>query len=173
MMQLMTKLQHPIFHRTFTVLVMLSALTQCSILTSSGLKHAKGISFSAPHEWKEIESHGESDKAFKLPSGSTASITSSCQGARQISLENLTKDLLLGARKVKIIHKDRIIVANTEALFSHVNATVDGQAFQLLFVVLKKDNCVFDFTLVSTQSIGRAEIEAFLTFAKSLNYGQS
>jgi hypothetical protein len=152
---------------------MFSILPQCSLLTSSGLKHAKDISFSTPNEWKEIESHGESDKAFKLPSGSTVSITSSCQGTRQASLKNLTRDLLLGARKIKFIQRDRIIIANTEALFSHVNATVDGQAFQLLFVVFKKNNCLFDFTLVSTQSITRDEIESFLTFAKSLNYGQS
>ena len=158
-----------------TIGLMTSAilLSRCSILGSSGLRHAENISFSAPTDWRVTDSEGESDKAFKLPSGSTVTVTSSCHENRQVSLHNLTKDLLLGARKVKFIRQENVNIAKTQALLSHVNATVEGQAFQLLFVVLRKNGCVFDFSLVSTKSIPEKEIKDFLEFAKSLEYGQS
>jgi len=153
--------------------IALSLLTHCSLIGGSGgLKRASNVSFSVPAHWQETDSNGESDRAFKLESGSTVTLTSSCQGSRKASLENLTKDLLLGARKIKFIKQERLNIANAEALFSHVNATVDGQAFQLLFVVTKKNNCVFDFSFVSPKSIPQREISEFLEFAKSFNYGQ-
>mgnify|MGYP006273333813 CR=1 FL=1 len=148
-------------------------LCRCSLLSSSGLKHAKGLGYSVPASWVETQSEVDSDRAFKLNSGSTVTLTSSCQGIRQVSLKNLTKDLLLGARKIKFIRQEPLIIAQTEALFSHVNATVEGKAFQLMFVVLRKNNCVFDFSLVSPQPIPQNELEEFLNFAKSFNYGQS
>ncbi len=147
-------------------------LANCSLIGSSGLKRASNVSFSVPAHWIETDSNGESDRAFKLESGSTVTLTSSCQNARKTSLESLTKDLLLGARKIKIIKQQKLNIANAEALFSHVNATVEGQAFQLLFVVTKKNSCVFDFSLVSPKSIPQHEISEFLEFAKSFNYGQ-
>jgi hypothetical protein len=148
-------------------------LTHCSLMGSSGLKHAKNISYSVPSSWTESDSEGESDKAFKLSSGSTVTLTSSCQNQRQSSLESLTKDLLLGARKIHFIKQEKFDIANSKALFSHVNATVDGQAFQLLFVVTKKNSCVFDFSLLSPKSVPQKEIVEFLDFAKSFNYGQN
>lgn len=148
-------------------------LSNCSLMGGSGLKRAKNVSFSVPPNWSETDTAGESDRAFKLNSGSTVTLTSSCQGQRKTSLEALTKDLLLGARKVKVLRQERLNIANAEALFSHVNATVEGQAFQLLFVVTKKNNCVFDFSLVSPKSIPQQETTEFLDFAKSFNYGQS
>lgn len=153
--------------------IAITSMSRCSLLGSSGLKHAENMSFTVPTNWKETESEAESDKAYRLSSGSTVTVTSSCNETRQLSLKNLTKDLLLGARKVKFIQQEPVVIANTQALFSHVNATVEGQAFQLLFVVLKKNSCVFDFSLVSTKSIPEREIMEFLTFAKSLVYGQS
>jgi len=151
----------------------LLTLTCCSLIGSGGLKRAKGLSYSIPAGWIETDSEGESDRAFKLNSGSTVTLTSSCQGNRKSTLESLTKDLLLGARKVKFIKQENINIANAEALFSHVNATVEGKSFQLLFVVTKKNNCVFDFSLVSPKSIPQKEVIEFLDFAKSFNYGQS
>lgn len=148
-------------------------LTHCSLVGSSGLKHAKNISYTVPTGWMETESEGESDKAFKLSSGSTVTLTSSCQSQRQATLESLTKDLLLGARKIRFIKQENFNIANSPALFSHVNATVEGQAFQLLFVVTRKNGCIFDFSLLSPKSIPQKEIAEFIDFAKSFNYEQN
>ena len=147
------------------------ALTHCSLIGGAGIKRAKNVSFSTPENWAETSSDGESDRAFKLKSGSTVTLTSSCQAPRSSSLERLTKDLLLGARKIQYIKQEKFVVANTQALFSHVNTTVDEQPFQLLFVVLKKNDCIFDFSLVSPKPITHSEIQEFLQFAKSFNYG--
>jgi hypothetical protein len=172
-MQLMK--QQPNFLKIKTALALCGTLflTHCSLIGGSGLKRAKNISYSVPSSWIETDSDDESDKAFKLSSGSTVTLTSSCQNSRQATLESLTKDLLLGARKVRFIKQEKINIANAQALFSHVNATVEGKAFQLLFVVTKKNNCIFDFSLLSPKSIPQQEISEFLDFAKSFNYGQS
>ncbi len=152
---------------------LLIILPNCSLIGVSGLKKAKNISFSVPSDWIETDSKGESDRAFKLSSGSIVTLTSSCQGNRNSNLKSLTQDLLLGARKIKFIKQEKLNIANAEALFSHVNATVEKQAFQLLFVVAKKNDCVFDFSLVSPKSIPQKEVLEFLESAKSFNYGQS
>ena len=148
-------------------------LARCSLLSSSGLQHAKDLSLTAPSTWTETESEGDTDKAFKTAAGSMVTVTSSCQENRQVSLRNLTRDLLLGAKKVKFIQQQPMIIARTEALFSHVNTTVEGKAFQLLFIVLRKNSCVFDFSLVSPKPISQGEIQEFISFTKSFDYGQS
>lgn len=172
-MQLWTLQLKTKFSLFLGILILIPILSRCSLLGSSGLRHAKNLSFSTPSGWTETQPEGDTDKAFKLPSGSTVTVTSSCQETRNVSLRNLTKDLLLGARKVKFLNQETMIIARTEALFSQVNATVEGQAFQLLFVVLKKHGCVFDLSLVSTKSISRDEIKEFISFSKSFEYEQS
>jgi hypothetical protein len=155
-----------------SLLLLSLSLTRCSLSGSSGIKHAKNISYAAPSDWVDSD-QGESDRAFKLSSGATVSLNSSCQNKREASLDILTRDLLLGSRKIHFVKKEKLKLATGDALFSHVNATVEGQAFQLLFVVTQVNDCIFDFSLVSPKPIPQKDIKEFIDFAKSFNYGKS
>ena len=158
----------------YLLLFLLLILTNCSIMgTSSNTSHAKNISYLVPAHWIETDSNGESEKAFKLSSGATVTLTSTCQSTRENTLETLTKDLLLGARKINYIKQEKISIANSQALFSEVTAHLEGVYFYLQFIVAKKNSCIFDFSLVSAKPISAKESEDFFGFAKSFNYGKS
>ncbi|MSP19071.1 MAG: hypothetical protein EXR74_05825 [Bdellovibrionales bacterium] len=158
----------------YFLISILLLLTNCSIMgTSSNANHAKNTSYLVPVHWIETDSNGESEKAFKLSSGATVTLTSTCQSNRDNTLEALTKELLLGARKINYIKQEKISIANSQALFSEVTAHLEGVHFYLQFIVAKKNSCIFDFSLVSAKPISQKESEDFFGFAKSFNYGKS
>ena len=138
---------------------------------SESLQRAKGYQVIAPKEWVAKNTESESDQAFQTPSGNIATITSSCKRNTNVSLEVLTRHLLLGARHIVTEKKELYKTSAGEGLYSSVKATLDGVEFHLELFVLSKNSCIFDFSLVSPKKISVLEKESFVTFFKSLTYG--
>ncbi len=131
--------------------------------------HAKGFESHAPASWKNIDP-GESDSAYRLPSNDIATLTSSCHGHSDASLEILTRHLLFGSRNVKVSEQRRVSVNGVPALRSEVHETMEGKPFHLILVVLSKNGCVFDFSLVSNKAISSQEDQEFMKFAQSFSF---
>jgi len=147
----------------------------CALLGSGGtnneLVRAGDYAVSAPPSWKAT-AKDESDQAFRMPSGNVVTVTSSCKKNAEAPLEVLTRHLLFGGRKVEIVERKTLTVDGVPGLFSRVRATFDGvRAFLVLFV-LSKNGCVFDFSLVSNRMIPDSDIDDFLNFVKSFEYGK-
>ncbi len=135
------------------------------------LPRAKGYQVIPVTEWKQQSTNGESDYAYKNSKGSVITLTSSCNNDSKFSLEVLTKQLLMGARKIKYKEKKKVSVDGQNGQYSNVQATLDNNPFNLLIFVLTKNNCVFDFTLVSQQPIDANEQKEFNLFYSSFKYG--
>ncbi len=136
------------------------------------VKHAEGYNLIAPSGWQE-HGHGENERAYKLPSGNLVAVTSSCDRHAQADLQILTRDLLLGTRKQTYKKQEHMTINGAKALYSSLVAQLEGKPVHYEAVVLSKDNCIFDFTMVSRKAIGSADVSQFLSFVKSFQYAKN
>jgi len=135
------------------------------------LRRADGYTAAAPTGWASYD-RGESDRAFKLPTGSVVTVTSSCNRNADAPLETLTRHLLIGSRDVSIVERERISVAGTQGLLTKAKATLNKVPFNLNLFVLSKNDCVFDFTMVNKKPFTAEESAQFVSFIRSFHYGK-
>lgn len=147
-------------------------LSGCSLFSSGpDLQHAAGYQFQPLPQWKSA-SRGDSDRAYRLPSNNVFTVTSSCNRHADAPLEVLTRHLLIGTRNVQYLQQKKVVVDGGEALFSEVKSDLADEPFHLMIVVLSKNSCIFDFTLVSPQPISPKDEEQFWSAIKSFKYGK-
>ena len=165
-------LQHRFFSLFFAaVLLSLSLGTGCALMSGGNgpLPKAKGYEVIVPSGWKE-DARDESDKAYRLPSGSVVSLNSSCTKNISPSLEVLTKHLLFGSRNIEFEKREELTVSGAQGMYSQVKASFEGTPIFLHLFVLPKKGCVFDFSLMNRRPIREQDAETFLTFVKSFRY---
>jgi hypothetical protein len=152
---------------------MVICLSGCAIFGGGGsdIQRVKDYSLQTPTDWVKADAEGESDEAYRLPSGSIATVTSSCGRNSRQSPEILTKQLLIGARQIQVSKREKLFINEKGALRSLVNAKLDGVPFNLDIIVVASSPCAFDFSLVSPKPIPDVEREQFVEYAKSLKYG--
>jgi hypothetical protein len=81
--------------------------------------------------------------------GQALSVNATCRGHEDAPLEVLTRHLLMGFTERQEVVQEKVVVDEREALRSHYRAKLDGVPVELMLLVLKKDNCVFDFNYVA------------------------
>lgn len=160
--------------RALALVLLGAVLARCTLLggTSDTPKKARNTKLAAPAGWRETD-RGDSDEAYQLPSGSIATMNSDCSRESRAPLDILMKQLLFGLRNVKTLRAEPLTVAGGEALRHSVTATNEGVPFHLELVVVKKQGCIFDFSLVNPKAMTEAEIGQFLSFVKSFRYGKN
>lgn len=117
--------------------------------------------------WEAIDAPDPNDLAWANDGlAAVIQVNSSCDPALDIPLEALTTHLLIGFTEREIVTQERVPMASREALRTHVRAKLDGVLREMLLFVLKKDGCVYDFSLVAPPGAeferARAEYEAWL-----------
>ena len=122
---------------------------------------------SPPARWARAQKE-ESDYAYRLPSGAIAAVASACNRPLNLPLEALTRNLLIGMRKIDIDKQERV----HGGLHSVLKATLEGVPFNLELFVLQRGDCVFDFSLISPKPIPAPESQEFLGLVKSFDYGK-
>jgi hypothetical protein len=99
--------------------------------------------------WSSV-SVPDNDVAFHNGSlGAIVQVNASCDPAADIPLTVLTNHLLAGFTARETISEDRVPMDGREALRTHVMASLDGVPRELLIYVLKKNDCVYDLTLIT------------------------
>ena len=81
--------------------------------------------------------------------GAVIQVNSSCDPALDIPLEALTNHLMIGFTERDLQSQERVPMADREALRTHVRAKLDGVPREMLLVVLKKNECVYDFAAIT------------------------
>lgn len=101
---------------------------------------------SLPKTWRRI-SVAENDLAFFNPSfGSVIQANSTCRADYEdASLSTLTSHLFNGLTNRKITQQAERIVDRRAALYTELTARLDGVLVQTAILLLKKNECVFDF----------------------------
>lgn len=125
-----------------------------------------------PEGWKEHEK-GESDRAYRLPSGSLVTVTSSCHKHADADLHVLTRHLLMGTRDVSFRKQSYLEVNGAKGLYSSVEARLDRKPIRFEVFVISKNDCIFDFTLMNRGRIPEKDILDFQSFFTSFRYGKN
>jgi hypothetical protein len=120
--------------------------------------------------WEKI-SPNFSDMAFRNSnSQSIIFINSICDKYIEVDLNHLTDNILQGIENLKIEEKKEIMFADRKALRIDANGTFDGVPTFLDFLTLRKNNCVYDFVLVSSKKDGRQnDIAVFERLLQTVN----
>lgn len=142
---------------TFLVLLGLAALigaTGCggpalrgNVFAAHGVRYRVG---DLGDGWDRIDVGGQNDLAWRSGSAEAiVQVNSTCDPDSDVPLTALTNHLLIGFTDREVREQAVVPMDGREALRTHVVAKLDGVPRELLFVVLKKDDCVYDFALVA------------------------
>jgi hypothetical protein len=92
----------------------------------------------------------DNDLAFHNASlEAIVSVNATCDPAGDIPLTVLTNHLLAGFTGRQTLSEDLVPFDGREALRTHVVANLDGVPRELLIYVMKKNECVYDLTLIT------------------------
>lgn len=106
--------------------------------------------------WERVAVGAHNDLAWSnAPLAAIAQVNATCnQPDQDVPLQALTRHLLIGFTAytyppIDAADQETVPMDGREALRTHLVAKLDGVPRELLLVVMKKDDCVYDFALVA------------------------
>lgn len=110
----------------------------------------------------------KADLAYENPeTGSIISLNSLCRKYTDESLEDLTNNLVRGIGKRQQLRRTETKVDGADALDSLFEGEMDNVRLNIRTVVLKKNECTYDFIYVSIPKREGASAQAFESFLAS------
>lgn len=103
-----------------------------------------------PRPWSEINSESSD---YALQNEKTKSIflfNSACRKFEGSNLNALTSSILSGLDDLQITEKKNVFYQEREAVEVTANGKLDGIARYLKIVTIQKNNCIYDYVLIST-----------------------
>lgn len=101
-------------------------------------------------DWQRLSVEDQNDLAWRSARlASIVQVNATCDPASDVPLTALTNHLLMGFTEREIQAQEIVPMDGREALRTHVVARLDGVPRELLFYVLKKDECVYDLALLA------------------------
>lgn len=137
------------------ILLIFTFFLNCSCSTDNGLyKKSSSVlnqmSKNPPQPWSEISSDGSD---FALQNNNTKSLflfNSACRKNETSSLKALTSSMLAGIEDVKITESNTTFYQEREAVEVAANGKLDGVLRFFRIVTIQKNNCIYDYVLIST-----------------------
>jgi hypothetical protein len=120
-------------------------------------------------QWQRLRVEDHNDLAWREARlGAIVQVNATCDPASDVPLTALTNHLLMGFTERDLRAQQLVPMDGREALRTHVVARLDGVPRELLFYVMKKDDCVYDLALLAPPgpSFERALL-AFEPFAQA------
>jgi len=101
-------------------------------------------------KWERIRITGRNDLAWQNQElGAIIQVNASCNPLMDIPLKALTNHLLIGFTERQFQEQKLFPMAGRESLRTHLTAKLDGVEREMVFDVLKKNGCVYDFSVVT------------------------
>jgi len=101
-------------------------------------------------DWRRLRVEDQNDLAWRSERlSSIVQVNATCDPGSDVPLTALTNHLLMGFTDRETREQAIVPMDGREALRTHVVARLDGVPRELLFYVLKKDDCVYDLTLLT------------------------
>jgi hypothetical protein len=128
-----------------------------------------------PAQWKAQEISEDSEvqaQRFYLVSGSGAwvSFNSVCDRYPDSTLESLSKQLLAPLAGATVTRREEKLTDSRNSLWTHAQGKIDGVPVSAIFVVLRKNSCIFDFTLTSKNKILSQDESDFGQWVSAFKY---
>ena len=101
-------------------------------------------------DWTPVTVDHQNDLAWHSESkGALMHVDSNCDPALDIPLEALRTHLMIGFTEREVAEEELVPMDGREALRTRLGAKLDGVPREILLQILKKDECVYDFALVT------------------------
>jgi hypothetical protein len=103
-----------------------------------------------PTQWKRVQIE-DADLTFRHSDGGAILVNALCgqDHIDDVPLDVLVNQALFGVEDRQEKSRTPFTLDGRAALRAHIIGTVDGVAVELDLVVMKKDNCTFDFQLIA------------------------
>jgi hypothetical protein len=125
----------------------------------------------ASSSWQEMKDRADADRAWvHKKTGATLALRSLCRRYEHLSLTVLTQNLMNTLTDPAVQSQDEISVAGRAALSTRFTGQIDGVTTHNRVVVLRKDNCIFDFTLTQLAPIASDVMTDYDAFVASFSY---
>jgi hypothetical protein len=100
--------------------------------------------------WTRVTVDQNNDLAWHNESkGAVMHVDSDCDPGLDIPLTALRSHLLIGFTGREEVEEEVVPMDGREALRTHLTAKLDGVPREILLQILKKDQCVYDFGLIT------------------------
>lgn len=118
-----------------------------------------------PGDWKRLKIEG-GDLAFRNTArDSTITVNSTCDPRKmKYSLRALSESLLIGIQGKKAERREEILVDGQQALRTLYTGKINNAPVMIETVVLKKSECIYDFTYASTPDNFEGDVTVFNEF---------
>jgi len=127
-----------------------------------------------PADWKNQKSSAEEagpDEFFQNEkTQSLISLNSMCRRYPDSSLETLMKQLFSPLSEVEVLENAKTLLDEREALLKRVKGKLDGVDVEAEFIIMRKNECLFDFSLISRNSITSDDRVDFEKFYRAFRY---
>ncbi len=101
--------------------------------------------------WTRVRVEGENDLAWQNRRlNAIIQVNASCDPSMDVPLRSLTNHLLIGFTERSLQSQQLLPMDGREALRTRLTAKLDGVRRELVLTVLKKDGCVYDFSLIAS-----------------------
>ena len=161
-------------YKLIGLLLMLTALSGCTrggrftdgrYVSHELVYRADGL----PTDWN-LGSHPGADVSFvRRDLGATIYVDNSCTRYRDATLHTLANHLFFGFDDVEVLQQDILEIDGREALRRVASARLDGVLVRLGVTVIKKNNCIFDLVLVSSDDSFDAAFEDYLVLLENFH----
>ncbi len=116
---------------------------------------------SLPGDFTPLDVAGQNDLAWRSARlGAIVQANATCDPDADAPLTALTAHLLIGFTDRTLEAQELTPMDGREALRTRLVARLDGVPRRIVLVVLKKDGCVYDFSLVAAPGPAAAEAES-------------
>ncbi len=138
-------------------------------------RSAQNYKFEAPSiAWQLLAPIEGADFVFEnKKSGATLSVSSICERYEEASLASLAGSALSPLGFFKEKERKVLFVDGREALEVYVESKLDGVAVEVDLVVMRKNDCLFDFSLQSSPTITNSERQDFLKALQRFKYSSA
>lgn len=155
--------------RTLLFSLFLASLAACSFGTNKQTYKSDSHEVHFNHkDWSQVDSSDADIVFVSEASKSTLLLNSLCQKYDATSLEHLVSNMLGGIDEVEIEKKENKTYADRKSLRTYAKGSIDGVPIFLLIQTVRKNECIYDFILISTSSSLRdRDKNSFEHFLKS------
>lgn len=121
--------------------------------------------------WQELKQKADADRAWLNPtSGAIMSVRSLCGRYEHVSIRNLSKNLETVLQDVEVLSKKNRSIASREAYDTLLRGKLDGAPVESRMVVVRKNHCIFDFTVTEHPQLSPSSLQALDELLQSFDY---
>jgi hypothetical protein len=103
-------------------------------------------------------------------SGANIFVNSVCERYQESKLKDLTEQLKAPFSNVEVTFTQEKILDGRASLWTRIRGRFDGVSVESFFVVVRKNSCLFDFTLTSSHQISDQDYKDFENWVQGFEY---